>query len=113
MPPAEPLLPPPPASDPSQPSLPPPPPSVQLTPLLGNAQSEHLQALHSLYASQIATLIWVSEAEGALALERRAVIVGIALRRSGDEMEGAALSKEEKDVFFGVMDVVRALLTRT
>lgn len=101
-------------SDSSEPSLPPPPASIQLTPLLGNADSEHIQTLHSLYTSQIATLIWVAEAEGPLVNERRPVIVGIALRKSGDTLGSSnadeiGLNEHEKKVFYGVMELVREL----
>ncbi|KZT09517.1 uncharacterized protein LAESUDRAFT_674244 [Laetiporus sulphureus 93-53] len=100
-----------PPPDPSHPnvtSLPVPPTAIQLTPLLGNAPSEHMQALHSLYASQIATIIWASEAEGTLEVERRGVVVGLALRKT-DEAEGMGLSKHEREVFYGIMDMVDEL----
>ncbi|KAG2078226.1 hypothetical protein BDR04DRAFT_1087977 [Suillus decipiens] len=78
--------------------LPAPPAAIQLTPLLGGAPSEHLQTLHSLYAAQIATIIWVEEAKK-MAVERRSVIVGIALR-DGDE----------RKTFHGVMDHLNRLI---
>ncbi|CCM04605.1 uncharacterized protein FIBRA_06787 [Fibroporia radiculosa] len=111
IPPTTPLdpLPPP---DPAQPNvvpLPIPPPAIQLTPLLGHAPSEHMQTLHSLYASQVATLVWTSGAEVALETERRAVVVGLALRKS-DDASGVGLSEHERKVFYGVMDVVKELL---
>ncbi|OBZ75807.1 hypothetical protein A0H81_04307 [Grifola frondosa] len=86
-----PLLPPPPP-DPSQPNvfpLPVPPPSIQLTPLLGNAPSQRLHTLHSLYTSQIATLVWTAEAEGPVDTDRRAVVVGIALVQSAETADTA------------------------
>ncbi|KAI0928424.1 hypothetical protein AcW2_004437 [Taiwanofungus camphoratus] len=103
-----------PGPDPAQANnipLPAPPPSIQLMPLLGNAPSEHLQTLHSLYASQIATLIWTSEAESTLDGDRRGVVVGVALRKSM-EGEDIDLSDYERRVFYGVMEMVREILGR-
>lgn len=98
--------------DPAQPNvrpLPPPPAAIQLTPLLGNAPSEHMQTLHSLYTAQIATIIWTAESAGAMEIDRRNVVVGIALRKSdGDADEG--LSEKERMVFLDVMDMLRELL---
>lgn len=98
--------------DPAQPNvrpLPPPPAAIQLTPLLGNAPSEHIQTLHSLYTAQIATIIWTAESAGAMEIDRRNVVVGIALRKSdGDADEG--LSEKERMVFLDVMDMLRELL---
>jgi len=81
--------------------LPTPSPAIHLTPLLGNAPSEHMQILHSLYASQIATLIWTTEAEESLESERRGVVVGLALRKTA-EAEGLTLSDHERKVLSGV-----------
>lgn len=89
--------------------LPPPPPGIQLTPLLGNAQSEHLRTLHGLYASQIATIIWASEAQAALGIERRNVVVGIALARIPRDEE-SGLSDAEREVFNGVMGMIKRSL---
>ncbi|KAF8511370.1 hypothetical protein JB92DRAFT_2934750 [Gautieria morchelliformis] len=81
------------SAEPTQ-SLSSPPPSIQSTPLLGSGPSEHIQTLHSLYASHAATLVWLSaEGHGG---ERKPVVVGIALRKA--------------DVW-GVMDMVGELLT--
>ncbi|KAI0810970.1 hypothetical protein BC629DRAFT_1589711 [Irpex lacteus] len=109
MPDTAPLLPPEPSADPSEPSLPPPSPSIQLTPVLGQAPSEHGQTLHSLYASQIATLIWTAEAAGALDSGRRGVIVGIALQKSPEEES----TQHEQKVFVGVMRMVTELLKQS
>ncbi|OAX41976.1 hypothetical protein K503DRAFT_734628 [Rhizopogon vinicolor AM-OR11-026] len=79
-------------------TLPAPPAGIQLTPLLGGAPSEHLQTLHSLYAAQIATIIWVEEAKRSLGIERRSVVVGIALRKGRDELDA-----DERNTFHGVM----------
>ncbi|KAJ7111539.1 hypothetical protein C8R43DRAFT_903991 [Mycena crocata] len=98
--------------DPAQPNvraLPEPPASIQLTPLLGNAPSEHLRTLHSLYAAQIATIIWTAGSSNPLEVSRRSVIVGIALRKSessGDE----GLTENERSVFTGVMSMVSELV---
>jgi len=94
--------------DPTRPNdqpLPPPPAAIQLTPLLGNAPSEHMQTLHSLYASQIATIVWTAESEGSLEVHRRDVVVGIALRKS-DGGDG------ERKVFVGIMALLRDLLAQ-
>ncbi|KAG2041588.1 hypothetical protein BDR03DRAFT_913113 [Suillus americanus] len=78
--------------------LPAPPVAIQLTPLLGGASSEHLQTLHSLYAAQIATIIWVEEAKK-MAVDRKSVVVGIALRDA-----------DERKTFHGVMNHLYHLL---
>ena len=112
MPDAAPLSPPEPSVDPSEPSLPPPSPSIQLTPLLGQARSEQDQILNTLYASQIATLVWAAEAAGGLEQSRRGVIVGIALQRSPNNAQGV-LGVQERRVFLAVMKIVQDLLKQT
>ncbi|KAF7969888.1 hypothetical protein HWV62_25613 [Athelia sp. TMB] len=101
-----------PGPDPSQPNvrpLPPPPAAIQLTPLLGNAPSEHMQTLHSLYAAQAATIAWTADSASSMEVDRRDVIVGIALRKSdGGADEG--LNEMERALFLGVMDMLRELL---
>ncbi|KAG2349786.1 hypothetical protein BDR05DRAFT_986195 [Suillus weaverae] len=82
----------------SESGLPAPPAAIQLTPLLGGASSEHLQTLHSLYAAQIATIIWVKEAKK-MAVDRRSIIIGIALRKEGDE----------RKTFHGVMNHIGSI----
>ena len=110
-----PLLPPPPP-DPEQPNvvpLPVPPPSLQLTPLLGSAPTERVQTLHSLYASQIATLVWTMEEASVLEADRRAVVVGIALAKTtGAAEDSSELSPHDRSVFYGVMGMVRDLLAQ-
>lgn len=109
-----PLLPAPPP-DPLQPNLhplPPPPAAIQLTPLLGTAPSEHMQTLHSLYAAQIATIVWAAESDGLLEVDRRNVVVGIALRKlNGDD--GGGLNQQDRDIFLEVMDMLRELLAQS
>ncbi|KAJ7343409.1 hypothetical protein B0H14DRAFT_2660787 [Mycena olivaceomarginata] len=98
--------------DPDQPNiqaLPEPPAGILLTPLLGNAPSEHLQTLHCLYASQIATLLWTAGASNPLEVSRRPVVVGIALRKSNSPDDGS-LSEDERSVFTGVMSMVQELV---
>ncbi|KAF8212154.1 hypothetical protein K438DRAFT_1915897 [Mycena galopus ATCC 62051] len=98
--------------DPVQPNvqaLPEPPAAIQLTPLLGNAPSEHIQTLHCLYASQIATLIWTAGSSNPLEVSRKPVVVGIALRKS-DGTDGEGLTGNERSVFVGVMSMVQELL---
>ncbi|KAH8106993.1 hypothetical protein BXZ70DRAFT_915982 [Cristinia sonorae] len=115
MPATSPLLSPPPVN-PEQPNrlpLPPPSPAVELSFLLGSAPSDHLRILHSLYASQIATLIWHDEAEnGGLEVDRQPIILGIALRPSTDIGNDEDLSDSERDTFHGVMDLIREVLRR-
>ncbi|KAJ7430709.1 hypothetical protein B0H11DRAFT_1837575 [Mycena galericulata] len=97
--------------DPAQPNvqaLPEPPASIQLTPLLGNAPSQHIQTLHSLYAAQIATIVWTAGLSNPLEVSRKSVIVGIALRKS-DGHEGS-LTESERSVFAGVMSMVLELV---
>ncbi|EIN07292.1 hypothetical protein PUNSTDRAFT_144807 [Punctularia strigosozonata HHB-11173 SS5] len=89
-------------------ALPPPPPTIQLTPLLGAAPSEHIRTLHSLYASQAATIIWFSENKEVLGeVPRRGVIVGVALKKlGGDEILGTSISDTERETFMGVMTLL-------
>jgi proteasome assembly chaperone 3 len=96
--------------DPSDsPPLPPPPPGIRLTPLFGSAPSEDIRTLHSLYASQIATIVWSAEAAGHLAPLRRKVLVGIALKKVADAGESVP-SPGERRVFMGVMTTLQDAL---
>ncbi|KAF4615031.1 hypothetical protein D9613_003115 [Agrocybe pediades] len=98
--------------DPSQPNkiqLPEPSPAIQLTPLLGGSPSPHLQDLYSLYASQIATIIWTEESKVGLEGIRRGVVVGLALYKQGGGQEDENASGE-REVFEGVMEMVYDLL---
>ncbi|KIJ24752.1 hypothetical protein M422DRAFT_178546 [Sphaerobolus stellatus SS14] len=88
-------------------SLPSPPPSIQLTPLVGSAPSEQLQTLHSLYASQAATLVWLyTEARGG---QRKPVVVGIALRKGHAETWD---EDKQRKTFHGVMEMLQELLSK-
>ncbi|KAH0827178.1 hypothetical protein J3R83DRAFT_4870 [Lanmaoa asiatica] len=82
----------------------PPPPAIQLTPIFGSAPSAHMQTLYSLYAAQIATLVWL-----AIGGEPRSVVVGIALQRSNRRTEGE-LGKEEQQTFHAVMEALQVIL---
>ncbi|KAG8217712.1 hypothetical protein J3R82DRAFT_5868, partial [Butyriboletus roseoflavus] len=75
--------------------LPSPSPAIQLTPIFGSAPSVHMQTLYSLYAAQIATLVWLATGG-----EPRSVVVGIALWRS----------EEEQQNFYGVMEALQTML---
>ena len=86
-------------------ALPPVPAAIELTTLLGNTQSEHMQTLHSLYAAQIATIIWNWEDEHPPEVMRRSVIVGIALRRMNEQDKTG-----EKECFFQIMEMLQQLL---
>ncbi|KIK57737.1 hypothetical protein GYMLUDRAFT_262906 [Collybiopsis luxurians FD-317 M1] len=100
------------APDPLQPNLPKlpsPPIAIQLVPLLGAASSDHVQTLHNLYASQIATIVWLADSESPLQVSRKKVIVGIALRKSGENGE-SELSEAERVTFYGVMSALQELL---
>ena len=102
-----------PSSDQGEPNtstLPPPPPSIQLTPLLGSAPTGHLRTLHALYASQVATVIWIAEAGGSMDERRRSVIVGLALKKSGEEDQG--LSEVERGTFHQIMGMIKDLVAR-
>ncbi|WVQ74286.1 hypothetical protein IAR50_003883 [Cryptococcus sp. DSM 104548] len=87
--------------------LPPPPPQITLTPLLGAPPQ---QALHELYVSQIATLVWwalQTSGEG-----RRGVVVGLALKREKGEGRGEGEGEEEglveseRERYAGILDLV-------
>jgi len=95
--------------EPNASALPPPPPSIQLTPLLGSAPTDHLRTLYALYASQVATILWIAEVGGLTDERRRSVVVGLALGRSGEE-EGQGLSVAERETFHQVMDMVKDLV---
>lgn len=75
---------------------------------MGSAQSDHMHTLNSLYASQIATLVWLAEEE-ALRPTRRNVVVGLALRRTDSETM-PALVDVEKRTFVQIMGAVREAL---
>ncbi|KAI6150463.1 hypothetical protein BKA82DRAFT_993244 [Pisolithus tinctorius] len=91
-------------------ALPTPPAAIQLTPLFGSASSEHLRSLHSLYAAQIATLVWCAEGQ-APGPDRRSVIVGIALRPSMQTVE-EGFDGHERKTFQGIMQALANMLNR-
>jgi len=63
-----------------------------------------MQTLYSLYAAQIATLIWLT-----IGGEPRGVVVGIALQRSkGHEEE--ELGEEEQETFREVLEALQTAL---
>ena len=95
--------------EPNTPTLPPPPPSIQLTPLLGSAPTDHLRTLYALYASQIATIIWIAETGELMDERRRSVVVGVALKKSGEE-ESQGLSEAERETFHRVMGMIGDLV---
>ena len=69
-----------------------------------------MQTLASrLYTAQIATIVWAAESDGLLEVDRRNIVVGIALRKS-DGGDGGGLSQEDREVFIGVMNMLRELL---
>ncbi|KAG6874210.1 hypothetical protein C0995_003756 [Termitomyces sp. Mi166 len=94
---------------PNQQPLPPPSPAIQLTPLLGSSPSEYIHTLHSLYASQIATIVWTQAALRAMETSRRNVVVGLALKKfDGSDDEG--VTERDKKLFQGVMSALHELL---
>jgi len=92
-------------------SLPQPSPGIQLTPLLGSSPSEHHQTLQSLYACQIATIVWQSPTHGGgLDGSRRPVVVGLALKKVSDAGVGCELSEGERETFRGIMQMLQGML---
>ncbi|GAA6046337.1 hypothetical protein JCM3770_004870 [Rhodotorula araucariae] len=94
-------------------SLAPPDPSTLLTPLFGAAPSPRLAALHDLYAAQVAACVFrrfgADEAAGGAGGAPRPVVLGIGLKRTGDDgdAEGEArVSEAEKRTFESVMEMV-------
>jgi len=90
-------------------TLPEPPVSIHLTPLFGSAPDEHIRMLHSLYASQVAALVWTYSSE----IERKGVVTGIALKkptRSYNEENDAMVSEQERATFLEIMGMVKELL---
>jgi len=82
-----------------------------LTTLLGSPSSEHMQTLHSLYATQIATIIWTQEAvQGSDS--RRSVVIGLALSKM-EGLESNEMAQKEKELFQGVMAMIYHLLRST
>ena len=87
--------------------LPPPPVSIELTPLFGSAPTVDEKPLYDLYASQIATVVWIveggSEAIGSIL---QPVIVGLALKRTGDCRD------INSGMFHGIIDLLRDALSQ-
>ncbi|KIP09551.1 hypothetical protein PHLGIDRAFT_102801 [Phlebiopsis gigantea 11061_1 CR5-6] len=111
---ATPLLPPPPPPpESSEVPLPVPPAAINLKPLLGVAPSEHLETLYSLYAAQVATLVWTIGGSSSLGDTRRAVIVGIALKRFSGGEGNESVGEQERRVFRGAMRTLRDLLVQS
>ncbi|KAF8625801.1 hypothetical protein AX15_005188 [Amanita polypyramis BW_CC] len=88
--------------------LPTPPAALQLTTLLGSAPSEHMRTMHSLYASQIATIVWLHEA-GAGTGSRRSVVVGLAFQPF-KEAEGMEITDSQRKAFYSIMEMIQQLL---
>jgi len=84
-------------------------PSIELTRLLGSAQSDQVGTLQSLYASHIATMIWTQGMQVGGVMDngdRRSVIVGLALKPSPKSDEGEGLNDATRNTFKGVMKLV-------
>ncbi|KAI6118878.1 hypothetical protein EDD16DRAFT_1535054 [Pisolithus croceorrhizus] len=99
------------ASDSSRLALPAPPPALQLMPLFGSASSEHLRSLHSLYAAQVATLVWCAGGQALGGSDRRSVIVGIALRQSTQTAE-EGFDEHERETFHRTMQTLADMLNK-
>lgn len=63
--------------------------------------------------SQIATIVWVTDsaATGEEIVERKSVVVSLALKRRGGEDADEALTEGERRMFGGVMRLVKNVLT--
>ncbi|SRR5258708_15695198 len=98
----------------------PPPPSIELTPLLGHPPSSTLYTYYNLLASQLSTLVWLSEEgpEGGNlgGAVRRPIVVGLALkRRQGDDNDGLGGSIVDNESLMekqyrGIVNAVQSLL---
>ena len=83
--------------------------SIELVPLLGSAPSDDRATLHSLYASQIATIVW-RNTEGTTANDAsttKRVVVGIALKEAGRQQSG--LTDSARNTFLCIMKMVTDL----
>jgi len=87
--------------------LPNPPPAIELSRLFGTTPSDEDDLLYSLYASQIATIVWTNDGEDAIG-ERRNVIVGLALRRKAPQERIPA--EDNRELYMEVMGMVLELL---
>jgi proteasome assembly chaperone 3 len=95
---------------PSSTGIPEPPAAVHVHSLLGSAPTERSQALHSIYATHAATLLWINDIASATGSSRRPVIVGIALKQlKGDQQ----MEEAERMVFTSAMDMLAGLLRTT
>jgi len=99
-------------------AFPEPPVSIQITNLLGAPPSEHIGDLYSLYATQIAAIVWTQEEiPGTLPAEsgRRNIIVGLALKAGKASQAGvqdSGLTDGERKMFVGVMEMLTSSLKR-
>ena len=87
-----------------RPVLPEPPVSIELSPLMGTAQSAGHKTMLDIYASHIATLVWSSPPS-----YRFPVVVGLAIRKRSSPSEGNEISveEEEREHFFEIMEMVK------
>lgn len=92
-------------------SLPPPHPSSTLSPLFGVPPSPHVSALHDLYASQIAAILFEKMTRETQGMEVKPVVLGIGLKRSQDtekeDEEESGISVDERETFSQVMEMVK------
>ncbi|GAA5963257.1 hypothetical protein JCM3765_005777 [Sporobolomyces pararoseus] len=100
-------------SESSAASLPPPHPSLVLSPLFGVPPSPYVSALHDLYASQIASILFEKMSLDTQGMGVKPVVLGIGLKRSQDETEGeggeelSGISEKERETFMQVMEMVK------
>lgn len=88
-------------------ALPKPPPAVELSKVFGAAPSDEGDVLYSLYASQIAAMIWTNDSEDAIGGERRNVIVGLALKKVQNE---GVPAEDDREIYAEVVEMVMELL---
>ncbi|GAA5858710.1 hypothetical protein JCM5353_008263 [Sporobolomyces roseus] len=92
-------------------SLPPPHPSSTLSPLFGVPPSPHVSALHDLYASQIAAILFEKMTRETQGMEVKPVVLGIGLKRSQDlekeDEEESGISEDERETFSQVMEMLK------
>ncbi|GAA5832016.1 hypothetical protein JCM3766R1_003687 [Sporobolomyces carnicolor] len=99
-----------PLSDTSSSSLPPPHPSLVLSPLFGVPSSPRVSALHDLYASQIASILFEKMSADTQGIEVKPVVFGIGLKRDADrddDAEELGISEKERETFMQVMSMVK------
>ncbi|GAA5893091.1 uncharacterized protein JCM6883_007564 [Sporobolomyces salmoneus] len=95
----------------ASPSLPPPHPSLVLSPLFGVPPTPHIAALHDLYASHVASILFEKMSADTQGMEVKPVVLGIGLKRKQDQQEEgkeeSEISEKERETFMQVMEMVK------